>query len=305
MGIQRGNARSRVRNSVSNENEKEMKVKAFFDFMRTRGFLMILHVAIMLLSAWLIYIISVDTFKNVSFYESNKFQKQQFWICVVFMADFVIEFFLAKRKWHYLCTHFIFLLVSIPYQAILYHYGWHLSKEVAYLVRYMPLIRGGYAMAIVVSWFTYNKATGLFFTYIITLLSTVYFASLTFYLFEFGVNPDVHTYKDALWWACMDVTTVGSNIEAITGVGRVLSVLLAALGMMMFPIFTVYVTNVITRRSKQAASHNDELSLVKAYHTFIKNHPDEAASLEEQTVGDNRPQSSATTGPGSASTNNQ
>ena len=37
-------------------------------------------------------------------------------------------------------------------------------------------------------------------------------------------------------------TTVGSNIIAVTPTGRVLSVLLAALGMMMFPIFTVYVT---------------------------------------------------------------
>ena len=151
--------------------------------------------------------------------------------------------------------------VSIPYQAILYHFGWDISKDVAYLVRYMPLIRGGYAMAIVVSWFTYNKATGLFFTYLITLFSTVYFASLTFYLFEFKVNPDVKCYQDALWWAAMDVTTVGSNIEAVTGVGRVLSVLLAALGMMMFPIFTVYVTNLITERNKQAGTHNDEISL--------------------------------------------
>jgi len=40
----------------------------------------------------------------------------------------------------------------------------------------------------------------------------------------------------------MDVTTVGSNIIAQTVTGRVLSVLLAALGMKMFPIFTVYNT---------------------------------------------------------------
>ncbi|MDE5901588.1 MAG: potassium channel family protein, partial [Muribaculaceae bacterium] len=50
---------------------------------------------------------------------------------------------------------------------------------------------------------------------------------------------------NALWWAAMDMTTVGSNIVAVTPVGMVLSVLLAALGMMLFPIFTVYVTNLI------------------------------------------------------------
>lgn len=76
-------------------------------------------------------------------------------------GGFFIEFFLSHDKRHYLATHFIFFIVSIPYQAILYHFGWNISKDVAYLVRYMPLIRGGYAMAIVVSWFTYNKATGL------------------------------------------------------------------------------------------------------------------------------------------------
>lgn len=213
-----------------------------------------IHIAIMVLSLFLILFISVDTFRNISFYQEEKFQKWTTWICIVFLFDFVVELFLADKKWQYLRTHFIFFLVSIPYQAILYHFGWHLSPEISYLIRYVPLVRGGYALAIVVSWFTQNKATGLFFTYIITLLSTVYFASLTFYLFEFKVNPLVHNYQDALWWACMDVTTVGSNIEAVTGVGRILSVLLAALGMMMFPIFTVYVTNVITRRSKQSSN---------------------------------------------------
>ncbi len=255
----------------------------FGNFLRHKGVLIILHVLIMVLSALLILLISIDTFSNVPFYQEAKFEKWQFWICVVFMLDFFVELFLSDKKRHYFYTHFIFLIVSIPYQAIIYHFGWHISKEVAYLVRYMPLIRGGYAMAIVVNWFTYNKATGLFLTYIITLISTVYFASLTFYLFEFHVNPLVKNYRDALWWATMDVTTVGCSIEAVTTVGRVLSVLLAALGMMMFPIFTVYVTNLITMRNKEAGTRNDELSLVKAYRQFVKVHPEDAQELRKDT----------------------
>ena len=49
-------------------------------------------------------------------------------------------------------------------------------------------------------------------------------------MLEHRVNPLVNDYGDALWWAFMDVTTVGSNIIAQTVTGRVLSVLLAALG---------------------------------------------------------------------------
>lgn len=260
-----------------------MNIHILADFLRKRGVMMIMHLVIMALSAWLIMMISLDTFHNVRFYQEPSFQKYQFWICVVFMFDFFLEFFLSDNKRHYLATHIIFFFVAIPYQAIIYHFGWHISDDVSYLIRYVPLIRGGYALAIVVSWFTYNRVAGLFFTYIITLLSTVYFASLTFYQFEFHVNPLVTSYKDALWWAAMDVTTVGCNIVAVTPVGRVLSVLLAALGMMMFPIFTVYVTNVITTRNKEAGEQADELSIVKAYRDFVKKHPDQAAKMKEET----------------------
>ena len=85
-------------------------------------------------------------------------------------------------------------------------------------------------MAIVVGWLTYNRASGLFVSYLTMLLATVYFSSLAFYVMEHGSNPLVKGYGDALWWAFMDVTTVGSNIIAVTVTGRVLSVLLAALG---------------------------------------------------------------------------
>lgn len=245
-----------------------MKFGSILKFAFTKGIVIVLHVAILILSAWLIYTISVDTFDNIDFYQKRKFEKQQFWICVVFLADFFIELFMSKKKWRYLSTHFIFFLVAIPYQALMYHFGIELPKEIEYLIRYIPLIRGGYAMAIVVSWFTYNRAAGLFVTYLIILVSTVYFASLTFYLFEYKINPEVTAYKDAVWWATMDVTTVGCNIEAVTGVGKVLSVLLAALGMMMFPIFTVYVTNLVTQRNKEATENGKGMQIVDAYKEF-------------------------------------
>ncbi|MDE5875150.1 MAG: potassium channel family protein [Muribaculaceae bacterium] len=224
---------------------------------KTQALYMVLHILILLLSIFLVVCISIDSFHNEAFYDVPRFMKVQFWICVIFLADFFIEFFLAPNKWHYISTHFLFFLVSIPYNSIITHYGWTFDPQLTYCLRYIPLIRGGYAMSIVVSWFTYNKATGLFISYLATLLFTIYFASLAFYLFEHGVNPLVVNYDDALWWAFMDATTVGSNITAVTTVGRILSVLLAALGMMMFPIFTVYVTNILTKHHQMGAKYGD------------------------------------------------
>lgn len=145
--------------------------------------------------------------------------------------------------------------MSVPYLWIIHRLGLDFfSPRVAYLLQYIPLVRGGYALAMVVGWITSNRAAGLFATYLIMLVATVYFSSLVFFMFEQGVNTGVKTYADALWWASMDVTTVGSAISPVTPEGRILAVVLAALGMMMFPIFTVYITSIVTKKRKSATA---------------------------------------------------
>ena len=248
--------------------------------LKEKGVYAFLHILILVLSVFLVIRISVDTFHNEAFYQEPRFIKFQFWICIVFLLDFFIEFFLASNKWIYIRNRFIFFLVSIPYNSIISFYGWSFSPQVTYALHYIPLIRGGYAMSIVVSWFTYNRATGLFISYLATLLFTIYFASLAFYVFEHNVNSLVKNYDDALWWACMDATTVGSNIVAVTPVGRILSVLLAALGMMMFPIFTVYVTNILTRTKKEGESIDGPVF----YNTPIEENGSEENSQDDTSV---------------------
>ena len=225
---------------------------AFEDIVyQKKGIYGVLHIMILLMCLFLIVSISIDTFHNIPFLTQKRYLKIQWWICLFFMFDFLLEFILAKQKWHFLKTHFLFLIVSIPYLNIIDYYQIAFSPEMAYFLRFIPLVRGGYALAIVVGWLTTSKASGLFVSYITMLMATVYFSSLIFFVLEQKVNPMVHTYSDALWWAFMDVTTVGSNIYAMTPTGKTLSVLLAALGMMMFPIFTVYVTNLVQSANKK------------------------------------------------------
>ena len=70
------------------------------DFFRKKGIFIVLHIFILMLSVLLIVMISIDTFKGIEFYEQPKFQKWQFWICLVFMADFFIELFLSEKALH-------------------------------------------------------------------------------------------------------------------------------------------------------------------------------------------------------------
>ena len=177
----------------------------------------ILHIFILLLSVFLIITISIDTFRNISFLNQGNYMEIQLWICSFFMFDFWLEFVLSDHKWKYLRNRFIFFLVSIPYLNIFSYLNLNFSSETYYFLRFIPLVRSGYALAIVVGWLSYNKISSLFISYVTMLMAT----------------------------------TVGSNIYAVTATGKILSVVLAALGMMMFPIFTVYVTSLLQKFNAQ------------------------------------------------------
>jgi hypothetical protein len=207
----------------------------------------VLDVTVLAMSLYLITTISIDTFKGVEYFTQPTFRHAQLLVCLWFLFVFFVEMFTAESRWRYLRTHFIFFFIAIPYQYLIDWFGVKLSDEAVYLIRFIPLIRGGYALALVVNWITNSRMSGIFFSYLMILFSSIYFSSLVFYVLEHKVNPLVTAYHDAIWWACMDATTVGSNIVAVTPVGRLLSVILAALGMMMFPIFTAYITSKVKK----------------------------------------------------------
>ena len=125
----------------------------------------ILHILILLLSVFLIITISIDTFRNISFLNQGYYKKIQLWICAFFILDFILEFILSKHKWKYLRNRFVFFLVSIPYMNIFSYLNVDFSPETYYFLRFIPLVRSGYALAIVIGWLSYNKISSLFISY--------------------------------------------------------------------------------------------------------------------------------------------
>lgn len=215
-----------------------------------------LHILIMLLSVVLIVYISVDTFKGIDFLTNGGYMRFQLWVCVIFILDFFIELWLAEHKGRYFARRWLFLLLSIPYLNILQAMHTTFTSQELYFVRFIPLARGGLALSIVIGYMTGNWVASLFKRYLVVMVLIIYFASLIFLNREQPVNDMVPNYGAALWWACMDATTIGSNIYPVTVTGKILGVLLAALGMMMFPLFTVYITNWVQRYNRR---HNPEL----------------------------------------------
>ena len=164
-------------------------------------------------------------------------------VCIIFIVDFASALTARDSNNNYFLLNLLSLIVSIPYLNILDWMDVPLDRGVAVTVAALPLLRSFVAMGVVVKWFIDGKANRLFGAYLFTVVCFTYLAALMFFDYEVGVNEKLNGFGNALWWAWMNVTTVGAAIFPVTAVGKVLAVLLPALGMMFFPIFTIYVTN--------------------------------------------------------------
>lgn len=215
-----------------------------------RVILDILHVIVLVLSVLLISVISYTTFKSIPFLKDRLYMSFQLVVCIVFIADFFIELWLTPRgeRHLYLRSRWLFLLLSVPYLNIIDGYRLALSPDALYFIRFIPLCRGGLALVIVLDYISSNRITGLFLSYVSILLLVVYFAGLIFYEREQPVNPGVTSYWDSFWWCCMQTTTLGCSLMPVTASGKLLSFILSLMGMIMFPLFTVYLTSLIIRQ---------------------------------------------------------
>ena len=170
-------------------------------------------------------------------------------VCLIFMIDFAAALTQGDSRHRHYMLNIIFFLISIPYLNILQWMDVTPERGVALLVGALPLLRSFVAMGVVVQWFISEGVGRIFVAYIFTVVCFTYLAALIFYDYEVGVNPHLHGFGNALWWAWMGVTTVGAAIFPVTAIGKILAVLLPALGMMFFPIFTIYVTDMYNIKS--------------------------------------------------------
>lgn len=218
-----------------------------------------MHLGVVILSLLLITLITLDTLRNVSFLADTIYLKVQFWCCLFFMADVFVEMLFSVKKRKYLINHLFFLLVSVPYLNILHYFDIPLDNHAEYLLKFVPMIRAAYVFTIVTGATTSSKwVKNMLATYLIVLIVGVYFCSLTFFVAENGVNPGVTDYWSSLLWSIMSLTTAGCSIHAMTVTGRVLGVVLSAVGLIFFPIFTVFLTNSYTSEQDAGGTTSDK-----------------------------------------------
>lgn len=206
-----------------------------------------LHISVLVTALGLIAYITYDTLRNISFVASETYAHIQLWVCLFFEVEIFAEYFLSENRSKFLLRNLFSIIICFPYIYLIHHFNIPVRGEWEYLLRLVPLIRAGFVIAITWDMMSRNWISSLFGAYIIMLVTTLYFLSLMFYVEEHSVNPQVYNYWQSLWYSIMQMTTCGSNINPVTTAGKIIGIVLSAEGLILFPIFTVYITRAFAK----------------------------------------------------------
>lgn len=172
-------------------------------------------------------------------------------VCSIFFATALFRLMIAQYRHKHWLRDLIFAVASIPYMDILEWSGANFEHSSVRILAFAPVLISIMATVVILEWLIEGKKRRLMAAYVLTVTMFTYISALLFYDCEMGVNSHLKTFGDALWWAWMNVTTVGAAIFPVTTVGKVVCVLLPIVGMMFFPIFTVYVSDYYDRKESE------------------------------------------------------
>ena len=185
---------------------------------------------------------------------STVYHKIMFVICLIFIVDFFALMFSSEHRWRFFYRNFVVLALSVPYHAIATWLGLQLGHTTSMILSGVVMLRSVMALYITLRWLIAQRATRLLWAYLATVMLCTYLAALLFYEYEAPVNNSVSGFGDALWWAGMNLTTVGAEIFPVTVIGKVICVMLPVLGTAIFPVLTVYITSLYNRHAAKAGT---------------------------------------------------
>ena len=174
---------------------------------------------------------------------TERYRALQLVVCSIFLITAIFRLLIPQCRREHWLRDTIFALASLPYIDILEWSGVDIAHQSQRLMAFAPVVISIMATVVIIEWLIDGRKKRLMVAYILTVIMFTYISALAFYDCEIGINIHLRSFGDALWWACMNVTTVGAEIFPVTAAGKVICVLLPVVGMMFFPVFTVYISD--------------------------------------------------------------
>ena len=214
--------------------------------------MLVMHLAVLGGASLLMFMVSYDTFQSLSFVSNPTYLKVQFWVCLFFLADIILGIALSRRRARSFLRHIPDILLCVPYLTVLAHFHVRLEGEWLFVVQLLPVLRAVFVLGSVLRDLDIGRLSSMFGAYLLLLLTIIYFSALMFYVVEGGCNPGIHSFRSALYWAVMSMTTTGCQITETTTIGQTIAVVLSVTGLTLFPVFTVYISNALAGNSAQS-----------------------------------------------------
>lgn len=167
-------------------------------------------------------------------------------IWIVFIADYVIRFVLAKDKKSFFLRNILDLIAILPFYSVLRLFRIGRVIRIARLLRLVKLFRAGARIA---RFFKLSKRflnTNGFKFVVVAVVCMVFVSAILM------VVAEDMSFLDGLWWSFVTVTTVGyGDIAPVSLAGRVLAIILMLFGIGLIGTLTSAVTTFFIRERKK------------------------------------------------------
>jgi voltage-gated potassium channel len=192
-------------------------------------------VVMMLLAVASAVLLILELTTNPTVEESLWYANADLAISIMFLTEFTIKFFAAPSKKTYFKYNWWYILASIPIPVL---HGFELLQLLRF-VRLFKLARITTGIPELHDYFSrYTKATH-FVGVAAICLSVIFYGSILFYNFEYGVNPHVGSVPESIAWVASTVVTVGySEVQPATTGGRIVGTVAILTGVLVICILS-------------------------------------------------------------------
>jgi voltage-gated potassium channel len=180
-------------------------------------------VFLILLNSVCLFLIVISNIKLVTL---EDFALLDLIVSIVLLIAFLTGLMRNKEKKAYLKNYWFLIFSFIPIYIFIPNDGFTGSiifLKIFCIIKIISLYL--FAQKFAREVIKYQEKTRL--VYAVAIFMVVFFfCSFIFYAVEHGLNPEVATYEDSLWFVLQTITTVGyGDIIPITGVGRLMGVI--------------------------------------------------------------------------------
>jgi voltage-gated potassium channel len=206
----------------------------------------LLNLLVIILSIYVLGAIVVDTFFDLSKETSELLNFIDNSICVFFLIEFAVRFYIAKNKLKFMRWGWIDLLASIPMIGIFR------AGRILRLIRLLRVIRAFKSTQNFVNHIFSNKIEGTFTSISVLSILLVIFSAIAILQVENDPNSNIKTAEDAIWWAYVTITTVGYGDKfPVTTEGRIIAAFLMTAGVGLFGTFTAFVASWFVKEDRK------------------------------------------------------